>query len=121
MKRFLALLALVLLIEPAHAAEIERKRDDFMGCIATLSGPIVKGDADKLEAMLPDLRLDVAAALTELYGYTWDAPASVQFDGFRLCLNSPGGSLSEAIRMGDILHAYAIGTAVARDADCQSA
>ncbi len=116
-----AVFALGLLCTQAQAAELTRGGDDYMGCIATLSGPIVKGDADRLASLLPDLQREIDAAYAAEQGIQSSDSFSLGFQAMRLCLNSPGGSLSEAIRMGDILHDQALGTAVPRGARCESA
>lgn len=116
-----AALAMALLATQAPAADLVRGGNDYMGCIATLSGPIVKGDADKLATLLPQLQRDIDAEYAKQQGVEPNDSFSVGFQTNRLCLNSPGGSLAEAIRMGDVLHDQALGTAVPRDASCESA
>lgn len=73
-------------------------------CQVRLSGQILKGDAD----VLRDLYL--AKGLFE---------GGVH--GEALCLESPGGALAEALKMGRFLHDYGIRTRLEEGASCLSA
>src|SRR6056297_797478 len=73
------------------AAEFVPGGDDTLNCELTLRGNIVPGDADRF---LEALRTHVLARPEQVSGQP--APR-------RICLESPGGSLSEAIRMADVL------------------
>lgn len=68
-------------------------------CNFRLSGPIEKGDTEKLRAMIGD-------------GFG---------DWGSLCLNSPGGSYQEGLRLGKFLIKQAIWTVIEDGAECYSA
>lgn len=126
-----AITALVLTLfctVPARAADIVVGGDQSLKCFATLSGPILPGDADKLHAFLAETYSanrggEVAGiAIPDIY-------TDFQL-GARICLDSPGGSLAEAVRMADVLlggrdgdeeNLTGIGTAVSAGARCESA
>ena len=94
---------------PAWSAEIDRQPDPEMGCFATLRGPIERGDADK-----------VAALISEREGLM-RADFTYPREGARLCFDSPGGSLVEGVAIADLLRNAYVGTAVGRGATCESA
>lgn len=87
------------LVGPVHSATVSDGGDAYMGCTATLSGALIPGDAEQVSAFF-DARED---------------PFHI------LCLDSPGGSLTAGIQIGDILQERGISTAIARDAECLSA
>ncbi|MEP1423585.1 MAG: hypothetical protein ABJX32_17860 [Tateyamaria sp.] len=92
-------LLLCLFVDPAAAANIARGGSAYMGCTATLSGILYPEDSEAVSAYFED-----------------------SDDAFHvLCLDSPGGSLSEGIRIGDILQERGVPTAVGRNAECLSA
>jgi hypothetical protein len=90
----------------ADAATIERYSDPVMGCTILLSGQIVEGDADRLEQLLSVLVREAQ----------WpEGPG-------RLCLNSPGGSFLEGIRLARVIRTgHYFGTAIADGHVCESA
>ena len=75
-----------------------------MGCFSVLRGVISAGDVERVEDFLGQSR-----------------PSQYPQDGFgyRICLDSPGGSLLEAVRLVDVIFGH--GTAVASDGVCESA
>jgi hypothetical protein len=80
-----------------------------MGCFSVLRGVISAGDVERVTDFLAQNR-----------------PANVdsadaRFDGFgrRICLDSPGGSLLEAVRLVGVI--TSLGTAIASGAVCESA
>lgn len=89
---------------PLQAANISAGGDATMGCTFNLSGPIDKGDSDKLYRYITDNDL----------GFSGDKQE-------RLCLDSPGGSYIDGVRMGSFLTQYGIGTAIPEGAACESA
>lgn len=119
--RAILAIGLTLFTGSATAATLELGGDDYMQCIATLSGPIESGDAQALGTVVKALRAEAEADERKSLGLTAGEPVFTKFGTQRLCLDSPGGSLTEAIKMGDILYSEQLGTAVARDASCQSA
>ncbi|WP_420326987.1 hypothetical protein [Mameliella sp.] len=91
--------------QPAAAATIIRGGDPVMGCRISIEGQIEDGDADALRALLDEI------------GFTADySPV-----GRRICLDSPGGRLREALAMADLIGEWAYGTAVPGNAACESA
>jgi len=126
--RLSVVLAILWLGAPAvpQAAEITLGGDPALGCIATVKGPIVSGDAKKLQSLLK--QLDAAPKTDVVNGIRLSDMMVMANARGRLCLDSPGGSLVEAIRMADYLlkdfDAYwmhSIGTAVPAGATCESA
>jgi hypothetical protein len=120
-----ALNALIAL--PAVAADFIPGGDEDLGCILTVRGPIVAGDAKAFRSALDQVVGDAYGGGSDFLD---------RLDGAnglpvpRICLDSPGGSLTEALDMTDVLtnrkgdseYLYsAIGTAVAADALCHSA
>ncbi len=89
----------------ARAATIAPSSDKTYNCVVALSGVIEKGDAARLEAALERV-----------------PPANPYGDmvARRICLDSPGGSFAEAIRMANVVYSK-FGTAVPRGATCESA
>lgn len=86
-----------------HAAEIMLSDGQSMGCQLRIDGPIATGDADRLDEALRDLPF----------------PEGTSPVGQRVCLNSTGGSLGEAVRMGDLIAERFMGTAVPEAATCE--
>lgn len=103
-----------------------------MGCTARLTGMIEPGDLDRIQPFLE-------TTLTSDWGepdsdndliFRNFTPATDYGDGFfthRLCLNSPGGSLAESLRIIEFFRDHAsrtvggIQTAVADGDSCESA
>lgn len=109
--------------QAAHSADFIPGGDETLDCKLTLQGTITSGDADRF----------VEAIRTHVLAEPWQST----FEGSaprRICLDSPGGSLAEAIRMADVLlgrrseeadspeyfHIRSIGTVVPADATCHS-
>jgi hypothetical protein len=89
----------------ADAATFERHVDPVMGCTMLLSGPIVEGDSERLQQFLER-----------------ENPAGPGGSPGRLCLNSPGGSYREGVRLAQtILQSWTLGTAIAQGHRCESA
>lgn len=112
---------------PAVAADFIPGGDEDLGCILTVRGPIVAGDAEAFRAALD-------AVVGDPYGGGSDFLDRLDGNNGlsvpRICLDSPGGSLIEALDMTDVLtnrkddseYLYtSIGTVVAADAVCHSA
>lgn len=90
---------------PAAAATIERIDENAMGCVLRVVGAIEAGDAERLKGVLD--------AIAQRFNPT---PL-----GERICLNSPGGSLVEAVRMGEVVFRADFGTAIESGSVCESA
>lgn len=115
----------------AQAAEFRPGGDAEMGCLMTMTGTIRPGDAEKLHGALKTVMQNPADVLN---GKTFDSIVNEGNPAF-LCLDSPGGALSEALKMGDLLYNYdalhgqsqdgywigQLGTAVPAGARCESA
>ncbi|MGQ0456533.1 MAG: hypothetical protein ACT4OU_05670 [Hyphomicrobium sp.] len=98
---FSAAVALLLAAPPSQAAEF--KIGASPACKLKLQGPIVAGDATRLEASLAALPSDDGRALT-------------------FCLDSPGGDYDEGLRMiWMLLQRTNVATIVDRGAQCFSA
>lgn len=74
-----------------------------MRCTHHLHGPIAAGDAEALRSELE----------------TWDGGGGDSYQTFRLCLDSPGGSLLEALKIAEL--GWDFGTAVGPGGSCLSA
>ncbi len=86
------------------AATIERHDDPVMECTLRLSGLIEEGDAERLRQALADL------------------PSVPALETGRLCLNSPGGSYLEGVRLAQVIReTHYLGTAIAQGDRCESA
>lgn len=88
----------------ARAAEV--RVVDRPECYLVLSGEIAPGDADKLEKLL--------AVMEDDESVTGDRARS-------LCLNSPGGSLSEGIKLAKLVFSSHLPTYVDKNEVCNSA
>ncbi|MEM7321017.1 MAG: hypothetical protein AAF408_18590, partial [Pseudomonadota bacterium] len=97
---------------PAIAGTIEQIANPAMGCTLELSGPIEKGDAEKLRP-----RLEALHSTPEFrFG---DGDVRQKYG--RVCLNSTGGSLEAGVALAKMFRDLAVGTAVGRDKTCFSA
>ncbi|MBN9672027.1 hypothetical protein [Roseibium aggregatum] len=122
---FFSLAILVAGVSSANSAEIAVGGDRSLNCIATISGPIATGDAQKLKSFLDDLS---GRSNESINGVSLLALQDGNTRA-RLCLDSPGGSLAEAVRMADLLlkdfgsnyWVNSLGTAVPSGATCASA
>lgn len=81
--------------------------DEIFHCKFLMEGVIRKGDLQKLEAVLDSRKI-----------VTYPPPNNYFPD--RLCLNSPGGSLVEAVKMANLLKGRG-GTAIRSGDRCESA
>lgn len=79
-------------------------------CDIELSGQIMPGDLDQLRE-----------AFTRVIGTRWAAEVYSEPPYRPLCLNSPGGSLGEAIRIAQFVHENSITTILPPGSTCQSA
>lgn len=103
MKRLAAAaLAATLWAGTGQAADFRPGGDADMDCMMTMTGTIQPGDAEKFHSALKALLLNPKEAINgkSLNGIYNNGEAA------RICLNSPGGSLTEALKMGDILYSY---------------
>lgn len=112
--RGLAATALMIAATQAQALTFKEGGDASMNCMATFEGQIEPGDADRMKAFLEGWW----AKHKETYQYNMPR--------LSICLNSPGGSLAEAVKMADTLvnNYYSmsnLGTAVPSGAVCESA
>lgn len=126
-----AALAAALWAGAGQAADFRPGGDATMDCLMTMSGTIQPGDADRFHQALTSVMRNPPHVLN---GKTVN---SIVNDGTpaSLCLDSPGGSISEALKMADILYNYDalhgpsqdgywighLGTAVPAGARCESA
>jgi len=92
---------IVEIFEPAEGRQL---------CDIELSGQIVPGDLDQLRS-----------AFQRVLGTRWPADVYSEPPFRPLCLNSPGGSLGEAIRIAQFVHENSITTILPPNSICQSA
>jgi hypothetical protein len=117
MKTIIALLCLLMIpVLPVEGAEIIQEKNTIMGCHFRIEGEINRGDGERIETFIQNFDNDVfytgeGARLSNKYG-------SSHFK--RICLNSPGGSLSEAIIIAKAIYGE-WGTAVSANNTCESA
>ncbi|MBY6159312.1 SH3 domain-containing protein [Mameliella alba] len=105
-RRLAAAAVLSIFAAMAQAADIALSEDgQGMGCQVRIDGALADGDADRLQELLAGLPM----------------PDGTSPVGQRLCLNSSGGALIEAVRMADIVAQRFMGTAVPEGARCESA
>lgn len=104
-----SLLIALLAASPAVAQKLRVQTDAEMGCALQFSGQIAEGDAALFRRAVAELENDMEQLLAPV-----GAPRT------RICLDSPGGSLPEAVRIAEIIHAR-FGTAVPAEARCESA
>ncbi|SHJ03942.1 hypothetical protein SAMN05444000_104232 [Shimia gijangensis] len=95
-----AVLGVALNSKVVLAAELEMTEVPEMYCFGTLRGVLERGDADRIKPVLEDRRVA---------------------NGKRLCLDSPGGSLVEGVRLAELLIETRRGTAIDKGAQCESA
>lgn len=103
------LLVLVLSLLPYVANSAEIYKSDRAECDFELSGEIFPGDLKKFQAdgLFPEDSQEEA----------WNSPMY----GLRLCLNSPGGSMVEGVRISAAIWNTGIISVVAPNAECYSA
>lgn len=89
--------------QPAHAATIEKSGKDV--CVLSLEGEIKEGDFSRL--------VDVAAK--EFKGVDGESSANDT-----ICLNSPGGNVSEGVRLSEFFYKNGVGTVIDDGAECYS-
>jgi hypothetical protein len=102
---FCALAVITILVSgqtSSWAADLRESNSER--CAFTLNGPIVSGDSDRLAALLAVSRLDSLDERTTT-----------------LCLQSPGGSFDEAIKISDLLYDRGLSTVVVDRSECYSA
>lgn len=119
-----ALLVVFLVLPPisAVAAEITAHRDDFLNCIVKISGPLETGDAVKLSAFMDRLVAsgEYDGLTASEYSYSRSNARFYNEKRYRICLDSQGGSFTEALKIADYV-SQALGTAIPRGAQCFSA
>lgn len=99
--------SLAILAGTSQAADIRTSTNP--NCEISLSGQIVQGDFDR-----------IARLIDEAYAKT-DQTVASEGPQVRVCLNSPGGSLNEAAKIGNLLLDRWVGTVVDDGATCLSA
>lgn len=106
----------------AVAAEITLADDPAYGCIADLRGRIESGDRDRLRAVIEQAaRLPQYRDLIYVNADFPDGTPNIGiYQPLNLCLDSPGGSLAEAMDLTEFVHGL-LGTVVRAGARCESA
>lgn len=90
--------------QPAHAAEISAPNSQY--CKVKLDGAISPGDTDKLKKYATDNKII--------------DPEQYEI-GYALCLNSPGGSLNEALKLAKYFQEEVVTTVIDQNDACLSA
>lgn len=109
---FVSIVHLLILIaclgRPALSAEFMLGGDQSLNCVITISGLIQPGDAERFRESIPEL----GKYLNDKHnGSLLEVLHS--FGQNRICLNSPGGDIDEAIRIADTLaFGYRISTEI---------
>ncbi|NHQ76085.1 hypothetical protein HAT86_16735 [Roseovarius gahaiensis] len=110
-------------LSAANAAIIQFKKNEEMGCSISVEGVIESGDAEKLGTLVAKQRAQDRA--NGNFFEFMDSPS-----GRRICFDSPGGNMVEAMAMAEIISGGTssrgpggnqLGTAVGRNARCESA
>lgn len=99
----------------AEATTIERQIEPVMGCAVRVSGLITDGAAGRLRNLLETIDPLTDGGMFE--SKRWNSGNH----GFRVCFDSPGGSLTEGIKMARVIKELYFGTAVPEGAICESA
>ncbi len=109
LKTFCVCLALITLsFGTAQAANFELSGDQL--CQIRLNGEIVSGDKAKLEKLVKE------AKVRKYFEDDGESTSS-----WRMCLSSPGGSLSEAAEISEYIFETGIGTVIEKNQKCMSA
>ncbi|AZV76987.1 hypothetical protein EBB79_03130 [Parasedimentitalea marina] len=102
MKSAISLATIGLLFgSPLWAGTVDVGRDDL--CQTRFSGQILKGDADTLRKVFDE-----------------NGALEGGIHGQKLCLDSPGGSITEGLRIGQLLYDRGIPTRLEAEAECLS-
>jgi hypothetical protein len=122
MRTMITLISALLLGQAAIAADIRMEEDGEYGCLATLTGRIAPGDAAALQSVMQ--RAATESRYNETIWYTDygdGSPPDIDFKTpLNLCLDSPGGSLAEAVVLAQAVHGR-LGTMIRPGAICESA
>ena len=102
-----AIVLLIALTASAQAATVRLGSDD--PCSFILEGPIVAGDLDRLTALGADFHR--GGNHWNRNGYTWEPT---------ICLDSPGGSLNEGIKIARFVYEGRIQTRIGDGSSCHS-
>lgn len=108
-----ASIASIMLPMVSWSATIERHVDPVMGCAVLVSDVITDGAAEELKRLLKTIDPWTDEGLPQRW--------SSGNHGFRICFDSPGGSLPEGIRMARVIQELQFGTAISEGARCESA
>lgn len=122
MRHLMFALCAVLVATEADAARITLVDDPAYGCIAQLQGRIEAGDTTRLRAVLKE-----ASRLPKFENVLYvdedfddGTPNIGVYRPLNLCLDSPGGSLTEAMALTELVFGR-LGTVVRAGESCESA
>lgn len=87
----------------AYGATITKSENDL--CVLKLEGEILAGDFDQFQRL----------AAIEFKGVDGESSSADT-----ICLNSPGGSLLEGVRLAEHFYKNGVGTVIGEDAECYS-
>lgn len=101
---FFAAFALWAAISPAPPLAAEIRISSDLECRVDIEGPIESGDFEKLAALKDQLVIDNGESTS----------------GSLICLNSPGGSLVDGLKMARFILDEGVGTRIRNGKECQS-
>lgn len=115
---FIATSLAVLTALPLRAADLQtygmtneawdvQSADPSFGCTHRITGTFASGDGDRIAAQL----------VSSIRAWREDGQYGIPI----ICLDSPGGSIAEALKLADVLREEAIGTKLEAGARCESA
>lgn len=90
-----ALILSLFATDPIRAATFELGGDETLNCVMTISGIIEEGDADRFRDFLWSLYRNRTSES--------EIPYFSEYGESRVCLDSPGGSIQEAIEIADTM------------------
>lgn len=105
-----ACLYFVTSVDAVTLEELSKKQTSFSNCSLQVTGAIVKGDAEKIEAV-------IAEATKQIFNYP-----NPDFDKqYVVCLSGPGGNYLEGIKIARIFSKFYVTTIVRNNETCLSA
>lgn len=118
------------LISYASAAELTPINDQRSRCTYELTGIIERGDADRIKSVFAptlgytnpnDWVLNSNSSYSSGIPFIGQPTPLSALNSARICLDSPGGSFVEALKIANIINKLSFGTVVPRNARCESA
>lgn len=95
----------LVLLQASSALSAEIRKSTRETCVLSLEGEIVSGDFSRL--------VDIAAG--EFFGVDGESSARDT-----ICLNSPGGNVTEGVKLAELFYKNGVGTVIDEGAECYS-